>query len=109
MSSSFAPVKETDIQREIILYLRMKKCFVVRLNNLGVFDPKRQAFRASPNTTPGVSDLLLVDDGHAVFIEVKSAKGIQSENQKIFQQNAEKSGARYILARSVNDIIAAGF
>ena len=41
-----------------------------------------------------------------VWIEVKTAKGVQSEFQKSFQAQVEAEGHRYVLARSVDDVMA---
>jgi hypothetical protein len=45
--------------------------------------------------------------GLYVGIEVKAPKGRQSEHQKEFQRQLEASGGRYILAYSLDDVIAA--
>jgi hypothetical protein len=42
-----------------------------------------------------------------LWIEVKTAKGVQSEFQKSFQAQVEAEGHRYILARSIEDVEAA--
>lgn len=39
-----------------------------------------------------------------VYIEVKTPRGVQSEYQKIFQQNIESYGGIYILARGLEDV-----
>ena len=56
----------------------------------------------------GVSDIILLKDGIAWFIEVK-AKTKQSEHQKEFERNVIKNGCKYIVARSIDDLIKAGF
>ncbi len=38
------------------------------------------------------------------FIEVKTAKGKQSEKQKAFQKQCDEGSICYILARSVEDV-----
>lgn len=40
----------------------------------------------------------------AVFIEVKTARGRQSEHQKKFQRLVEGAGLEYVLARGVEDV-----
>jgi hypothetical protein len=39
-----------------------------------------------------------------LWIEVKAAKGVQSEFQKSFQTQVESEGHKYILARSIDDL-----
>ena len=54
----------------------------------------------------GVSDLLLLvpnNDYHALCIEMKSAKGRQTENQKAWQKEVEKQGYKYAVCRSLDE------
>ena len=53
----------------------------------------------------GAPDIVCVVDGQYVGIEVKSPSGRQNEAQKAFQKSLEEAGGRYILARSVDDVI----
>ena len=57
----------------------------------------------------GVADMILLLPSplgyHALCIEFKTAKGRQSENQKIFQEVAEANGYRYVIVRSIEDFI----
>lgn len=46
----------------------------------------------------------LLETGKFFAIEVKSAKGKQTEDQQAFQMAVERSGGLYILARSVEDV-----
>jgi hypothetical protein len=43
----------------------------------------------------------------AYWIEVKTAKGTQSDDQKRFQKEVTEQGMTYILARDLSDVIAA--
>ncbi len=56
----------------------------------------------------GVSDLLLLvpnKDYHALCIEMKSAKGRQTENQKSWQKEVEKQGYKYAVCRSLDEFM----
>lgn len=108
MSVSFAPRKETDILREISLYLKWRKVFFWRINTTGVFDPRRRIFLKSPNTTPGVADLVCLKAGKLVALEVKSPTGKQRPEQKEFEDNIKRNGGEYHLVRSVQDVINVG-
>ena len=108
MSTSFAPSRETDILREISLYLRYQRRFFWRINTMGTWDPVRKFYLKSPNITRGVSDLMVLHGGRLIAVEVKSAKGRQSPEQLEFQQKIEANGGTYIVARSVQDVINAG-
>jgi hypothetical protein len=54
----------------------------------------------------GSPDIICVIDGIFVAIEVIALHGKQSEHQKEFQENLEAAGAIYILAYSLDDVIA---
>ncbi|MDP6038882.1 MAG: VRR-NUC domain-containing protein [Candidatus Latescibacteria bacterium] len=56
---------------------------------------------------PGAADLCVVQDGRIYFMEVKTEKGRQSANQKLFQTAMIEVGAKYILVRSVNEALLA--
>ena len=57
----------------------------------------------------GVSDMILLLPSphgyHSLCIEFKTPKGRQSENQKVFQEQVEQHGNKYIIVRSVEDFI----
>lgn len=55
----------------------------------------------------GSPDIIGCVNGRFVGIEVKNARGRQSDAQVNFQRAFEKSGGIYILARSVDDAVSA--
>ena len=57
--------------------------------------------------TPGVSDLVIVHDGLAYFVEIKKPGGKQSENQKHFMRWAVAAQAHYSIVRCVDDMLRA--
>ena len=69
--------------------------------------------------TPGMADILAfpvrrsergkIIAGYSapLWIEVKAAKGKQSDLQKSFQAQVEAEGHLYVLARSLDDVLAA--
>lgn len=100
---------ETQVQSAICEYLTLKRHFFTRVNSTGIFDPVLGIHRKpSKYTRRGMSDILLVHIGRAYFIEVKRPGGKQSPDQKLFQEDVEKSGGLYALVSSVDDIIALG-
>lgn len=99
---------EKDIQRTIIEYLGYKKVFHYRNNSRAIKLPRRGGEGLYFFGTPGSPDVVAVIKGQYVGIEVKTDKGHQSPIQEQFQERLEKAGGRYILARSVDDIIKAG-
>ena len=52
----------------------------------------------------GIPDYVFVGRQGGFFIEVKTDKGIQSENQKIVQKWCESVGVPYYLCRSLQDV-----
>lgn len=56
---------------------------------------------------PGQPDILGTFRGRAVGIEVKSAKGTQRREQKLWQAQWIRGGGIYVLARSLDDVMQA--
>ena len=100
--------REGPIQRSICAYLTT------------VLDPKVAQFFAIPNENDGsarmgarlnaqgrksgVADMCVVSKGIAHFIEVKAEGAYQTKSQKGFQDAITLVGARYAVARSVDDV-----
>lgn len=84
----------------------VKDGFFWKSNTIGVYDPVKKVFRKSRSKylINGVSDILGVYQGRFVAIEVKTAKGRVSENQKRFIDNINKHGGLAFVARSVADV-----
>jgi hypothetical protein len=96
-------VRESVIQAAILDYLAARKHFYWRQNNIPIYDGNR--YRSLPKHTPrGVPDIIVVKDGHAIFLEVKNADGKLTTDQKDFCTYARKAGATYELVRSIDDV-----
>lgn len=97
---------EHQIETQICHLLWCNKIFFWKNPSGGYFDAKRKVFRkhTNPFALSGAPDLIAVIDGKFIGIEVKSAKGRQSPQQKEFQTKLEKAGAKYFLVRSVEDV-----
>ena len=88
-------VTETDIRHQVQYYLRLKGWFVFyNLQGLGSYR--------------GISDLTAVRAGRVLFIELKTARGRQSDYQKQFQADLEAAGGEYVLCRGVDDLQGRG-
>ena len=85
-------ITETDIRRQVRDYLRIKGwfCFHVLQGGVGVYR--------------GITDLIAAKDGRVLFIELKTARGRQSEHQKKFQADLEAAGGEYVLCRGVDEL-----
>lgn len=55
----------------------------------------------------GLPDLFAIKEGHLAAIEVKTPRGIVSALQSQRLKELEKAGATTIVARSLDDVIAA--
>lgn len=98
--------KEVDIQNTICQYLELKKHIFWRSNTTPIYDPTRKTFRRMPKyAVKGVSDIILLKDGKAYFLEVKRKGCSQSLSQKEFEAMVRRGGAEYEIVRSVEDII----
>ena len=106
MKKQGAVVSENSIQSAICEYLTMRRYFFWRQNSVGAYDPIKQTFRSLPKyAMRGVPDIIIIHNGQFIGIEVKSKAGKQSQAQIDFQVHCEKNGGRYIVAKSVDDII----
>lgn len=96
-------MSESAIQAKIMDALKASGTAFWRINNTGKLPGGRWASRSSV----GVSDLIAIGPG-GVFtgIEVKDADGEQNDAQIKFQEAVERAGGVYIVARSVDDVLA---
>lgn len=99
---------EHNIQAAICQYLKIKenlrKDFIFfAVPNGGWRNEVVAAKLKKEGVRAGVSDLILVFKGAVYFVELKTDKGKQSPFQKIFQQDVERLGYKYLLWRSIDD------
>lgn len=97
---------EKEIQKTILSYLKLKGYFVWKNNTTGIYKKSTDSYIPSPAV--GSPDIFIVIDGKIIGIEVKRDGGRQSLDQQNWQYNFEKAGGRYILARSLDDVINHG-
>lgn len=96
--------EEHNIQVGIVQYLRLRGFEVFAIPNGGRRDAVTGAKLKAEGVTAGVADMIiLLPIGNALFVEVKTAKGRQSPEQKAFQERVEKLGFNYVIWRSVED------
>tara|TARA_E500000178_G_C16981491_1_gene736011 strand:+ start:492 stop:839 length:348 start_codon:yes stop_codon:yes gene_type:complete len=98
-------IKEAQIQKAIMEFLRFQRIQCWRINTVGIPDG-RGAFRFN-NEMRGMADICLIFRGLSVWMEVKNSTGRQSPNQKEFQRQVEAAGGFYFLVRSVEDAVVA--
>ena len=55
----------------------------------------------------GVPDIMILHDGRAYFLELKSAKGVLSENQREAHERINGAGCRVVVCRDLDAVEAA--
>ncbi len=97
--------EESNILKTLCDYLAIKNYVFWRQNNIPIFDARFGGYRAMPkHCRKGVSDIILLKNGEAWFLEVKGLKKKQSADQIEFQKLVEKGGAFYRVVRSIDDL-----
>lgn len=98
-------IPERQIQNAILDWLALNNIFAWEVKTTGTFDATSGRFRrTSQRYMRGVADILGIYEGKPLAIEVKSAKGVLSEFQKVFLKRFQDNGGIAILARSVQDV-----
>lgn len=102
--------EESQTQRACVKWFRLVYPKLARLlfavPNGGKRGIREAAIMKAEGVVAGVADLLLLipsKEYHALAIEMKTDKGKQNENQKLWQEDFEKSGGKYVISRSFDD------
>lgn len=93
---------EKDIQKAIIEYLNYRGVFNWR-NNSGAMKTEHSFVRFGAVGSP---DVFAMQGGILYGIEVKTPKGVLSPYQKHWGELLEKAGGKYVVARSVDEVMA---
>jgi hypothetical protein len=101
-------ILEKDVLRAILHYLTLRKVWHRRLNSgaamLNGHGGKGQFVRYG---APGLPDILArTQSGTVIWIECKSPTGKLSEDQRKWKDDMERFGDTFIVARSVEDVMA---
>lgn len=101
---------ESRIQQEIVIFFNNEYCLKFHNPRYCIFsvpndsESKEETMRKkATGLLSGVSDLIVLFPNRAVFCEVKTPTGTQSETQKDFQKHVESLGFEYILVRSLDE------
>lgn len=101
---------ESSIQRQCVAWFRLQypryALLLVANANGGKRSPIEAAIMKGEGVTAGVADLTLYlpnSEHHGLCIEMKTAKGRQSEHQKLWQKLVQGAGYRYEICRSLED------
>ena len=107
------PELEKDIQSSICEYLEILeaqgKIMFWRQNTAPTVNKNKGgewSFRKMPKfTKKGVPDIIMIVKGKFIGLEVKTKKGVQSQDQKDFQALVEKNQGEYHVVRSIEDVL----
>ena len=130
MGIDYTKLSEKDIQAAIVHYLGTRKDIVFWRQNTGSMIPhvmrilagilakfrvsrkeiilasvKRAAGHYKCTSISGISDIIVIQNGLFIGLEVKTEKGKQRDEQKKFEKDVLKAGGQYHLVRSLNDVI----
>lgn len=103
---------EDNLQKMCVRWFSLQHPDLAQLLHHSPNGGKRNAIEAAKFKAMGVRagfpDLILCiarQGYHGLFIELKTSKGRQSENQKYYQYVLEEQGYRYDIVRSIEDFI----
>ena len=108
---------EIETQNKICTYFEKKGYLFFRTNNTPQFDRKLNSgyggYRSQGRfSAAGLSDIILIDKeeyGMAVFFEVKTLKGRQSPDQKLFEKRCWVNNCKYYVVRSLDEVKKLGY
>ena len=99
-------VREKDIEKSVLQYLYHAGIFAFKYPTTGRYDTKKNTWIKTRGTITGVADIIMImEEGKTVWLEIKSPKGKQTPNQIEFQRKLEVRGHKYLVIRSVQDLI----
>lgn len=99
---------EKRIENEILSFLKSIGCYCWKNQSVGIYDPIKKTFRRSNNVhhIRGVADILGILDGRFLAIEVKSATGRLTDEQRVFLRRINEEGGVGIVGRSAKEVAA---
>lgn len=103
---------ESRLQKACVRWFRLQHPHQSRLlcsipNGLHT-TPLQGAIAKAEGMVAGVADLMLLvpnNNHHALFIEMKTPTGRQSQAQQEWQQQVQQQGYKYIVCRSIEEFI----
>lgn len=92
---------EKELEKKIILNLKLHGYYVYKTASAGSCYDYNLQFNDA-----GISDLIVLGGPNRVtFLEVKTPKGRQSVEQKVFEEICAKHKVKYAVVRSVGEAI----
>jgi VRR-NUC domain len=93
------------LTKHALKILDLKGFHVWRQNNGGVYDAKKNCYRAN-SSTPGISDIIGFNrkTGQFIACEIKAGKDKLSIEQDVFLKRVNDAGGIGMVVRSVQDL-----
>jgi hypothetical protein len=98
---------EGRVRNLVCGFLKAKGIYFFVHDSVGIFDPVRKCYRKnrSQYRIKGVADILgILPDGRFLAIELKSATGVATPEQKSFLEAIRASGGLSFIARGIDDV-----
>jgi hypothetical protein len=95
-------VTESQLQDRARLIFGADPAICLWRNNCGVAEIRGHKIRFGVGN-PGGADLLGLFRGRFIAVEIKTATGRQTPEQRLYQQCVERHGGLYFIVRSEND------
>ena len=98
---------ETAIRVQVYQYLSMcPEFFGSVIRNSGMWDPVGKFYRApSRGMHRGVADIIGVWNGQGLAVEIKTKRGVMSEQQKHWHERWMAKGGLSVVIRSLDEIV----
>lgn len=105
---------EADLQRAVVTALRfaLPKGAIVHhsaneITEAGPRGARKQAILVGMGVYPGFADLVILWEGRALFLELKSPKGRLTPAQEAFRDTVLAQGFGWALVRTLDDALGA--
>lgn len=93
---------EGTLQLQILKLLNVIGAVAGKTKTMGV--RRGDSYCIDKYNFAGFADITFFYNNRLYFCEVKSPAGVQSEEQRAFQELCQEAGITYILARSLDDV-----
>lgn len=98
---------ESEIQQQMVQWFRLEypTYIIAAIPNGGRRNAIEAKIMKGEGVLAGFSDLIIIADKNVLFVEVKTAKGKQTEKQIQFQNKVQKLGFQYPVCRSLSEFM----
>lgn len=96
--------KANPLTASIVGHINAVGGFATRINTQGQFDPIKKIWRPG-STVKGMSDIVAVYKGQALFIEVKVGRDKQTRDQMMVELLVNEAGGHYLCAHNLDEFL----